>query len=126
MCSMWPRCVTSVILFRQKAAGRQFACANRRPDGTATAFRLYPRWRISTITGLMSISCQYRKRPTTLNYVLSVSCSFVAPPALGATTPSHVAYGRASRIILKGVSAARRTLEKPPLWMTSRSFFSPA
>src|SRR5882762_10587729 len=63
----------------------------------------------------MSVSCQYRKRPTTLNYVLSVSCSFVAPPALGATTPSHVAYGRASRIILKGVSAARRTLEKPPL-----------
>ena len=27
MCSMWPRCVTRVILFRQKAAGRQFACA---------------------------------------------------------------------------------------------------
>ncbi len=35
-------------------------------------------------------------------------------------------YGRASRIILKGVSAARRILEKPPLWITSRSFFSPA
>ena len=28
--------------------------------------------------------------------------------------------------MLKGVSAARRTLEKPPLWMTSRSFVSPA
>ena len=76
--------------------------------------------------GQRSAKCQFRKRPTTLNYVLPVDCSLVAPPALGATTRSHVAYGRASRIILKGVSAARRTLEKPPLWMTSRSFFSPA
>ena len=39
---------------------------------------------------------------------------------------AQAAYGRASRIMLKGVSAARRTLEKPPFWMTSRSFVSPA
>ena len=35
-------------------------------------------------------------------------------------------YGRASRIMLKGVSAARRTLRKPPAVMTSRNFASPA
>ena len=39
---------------------------------------------------------------------------------------AQAAYGRASRTMLKGVSAARRTLEKPPFWMTSRSFVSPA
>jgi hypothetical protein len=38
----------------------------------------------------------------------------------------EVRQGRASRIMLNGVSAARRTLEKPPLTMTSRSFASPA
>ena len=37
-----------------------------------------------------------------------------------------MAYGRASRTMLKGVSVARRTLENPPLWMTPRSFVSPA
>ena len=31
------------------------------PDGTATGFPLYPRWRTSTITGPMSVSCQHRK-----------------------------------------------------------------
>jgi len=36
------------------------------------------------------------------------------------------AYGRASRTILNGVSAARRTLPNPPLRMTSLSFASPA
>jgi hypothetical protein len=40
--------------------------------------------------------------------------------------PQLAAYGRASRTMLKGVSVARLTLENPPLWMTSLSFFSPA
>jgi hypothetical protein len=35
-------------------------------------------------------------------------------------------YGLASMIILKGVSAARPTVVKPPLRMTSRSLASPA
>jgi hypothetical protein len=35
-------------------------------------------------------------------------------------------YRRTSRIMLKGVSAARRTRPKPPLVITSRSRFSPA
>src|SRR5262249_40172063 len=35
-------------------------------------------------------------------------------------------YGRASRIMLNGVSAARRTLLNPPEVMTSRSLASPA
>jgi len=35
-------------------------------------------------------------------------------------------YGRASRTMLKGVSAARRTRVNPPARITSRSFASPA
>ena len=34
--------------------------------------------------------------------------------------------GRASKIILNGVSVARLTVAKPPLTITSRSFASPA
>jgi hypothetical protein len=40
--------------------------------------------------------------------------------------PSGRAYGRASRIMLNGVSAARRTLRNPPAVMTSQSLASPA
>jgi hypothetical protein len=38
----------------------------------------------------------------------------------------HRAQGRASRIILKGVSAAFLTLLKPPSVITEDSFFMPA
>ena len=37
---------------------------------------------------------------------------------------ARVGYGRASGIMLKGVSAALRTLEKPPLWMTGEKVFT--
>ncbi len=40
--------------------------------------------------------------------------------------PSPCRQGRASRIMLNGVSVARRTFAKPPAVMTSRSFASPA
>jgi hypothetical protein len=43
------------------------------------------------------------------------------------SSTAHCAVqGRASRIMLKGVSVARRTLRKPPPVITSRSFASPA
>jgi len=82
----------------------------RRPRGGAASHRIR--------SGAQSYSAANVRR----TFLIVRSC----PSEVQANGSGERCYGRASKIMLNGVSAARRICEKPRLWMTSRSFFSPA